>query len=173
MVNLLQGSHRKANLVFHICQPDISRFANVVPKTYRDVKLARKFFDSLDKFHDSYSRDVTARETKSGIESPRRVRIAVLDTGIDFGHPEIQAAEGSGRIRRGWCHSMVGNEWDFKDEDPGLHGTNCALLLHKSAPEADIYVEKISPGTNMRTYHAENIAKVRLGQVQMNLLDLD
>lgn len=65
---------------------------------------------------------------------------------------------------------MVGDEGKIEDEDPGLHGTNCVLLLHKAAPEADIYVEKISTGTNMRTYHVENIAKVRLGREQMTYL---
>ena len=99
------------------------------------------------------------RSTESGDETPRRVRIAVIDTGVDFGHAGIADAKEKGRIREEWCHSWVGA--DAKDEDDELHGTNCAYLLHKSAPEADIYIEKVFNQNAVRYYEAKNIAKVR------------
>jgi hypothetical protein len=115
----------------------------------------------LEDFHGSYSRFVADRVTESGIESPPRIRIAVLDTGIDFGHPGIQEAKEKGRVKEEWCHSWVGGENDTRDEDDGLHGTNCVYILHKAAPEAEIYVEKVFQGTSFRSYQAQNIAKVR------------
>ncbi|KAF0323681.1 pfs domain-containing protein [Colletotrichum asianum] len=53
----------------------------------------------------------------------------------------------------------VGEGTDYNDEDDSLHGTNCVHLLHKSAPEADIYVAKVFSGTRFNEAEAENIAK--------------
>lgn len=63
-------------------------------------------------------------------------------------------------MKEEWCYSWVGA--DAKDEDNELHGSNCAHLLHKTAPEADIYVAKVFKKNNVRYYEADNIAKVRL-----------
>ena len=119
------------------------------------------FFQLLEDFHESYARIVVDRATDSGVESPRRIRVAIIDTGIDFGHPGIQEAKELGRVKEEWCYSWVGSKDDVKDEDDRLHGTNCAYILHKAAPEAEIYVEKVFQGTNFRSYQAQNIAKVR------------
>ncbi|KAI8674311.1 Peptidase-S8 domain-containing protein [Fusarium keratoplasticum] len=118
---------------------------------------AEEFWACLETFHKSYARFVNDRSTESGDETPRRVRIAVIDTGVDFGHAGIADAKEKGRIREEWCHSWVGA--DAKDEDDELHGTNCAYLLHKSAPEADIYIEKVFNQNAVRYYEAKNIAK--------------
>ncbi|RSM13598.1 hypothetical protein CDV31_005768 [Fusarium ambrosium] len=118
---------------------------------------AKEFWTRLETFHQSCARLVTDCSTESGDETPRRVRIAVLDTGVDFGHAGIADAKEEGRIREEWCHSWVGA--DAKDEDDELHGTNCAYLLHKSAPEADIYIAKVFNQNAVRYYEAKNIAK--------------
>lgn len=131
-------------------------------RTCFNVHSANKFWERLDTFHKSYARFVTDRKTQSGDETPRRIRIAVIDTGVDFGHPGITVAKDKGRMKKEWCHSWVGD--DAKDEDNELHGSNCAHLLHKSAPEADIYVAKVFNQNNVRDYEAENIAKVRFLQ---------
>lgn len=126
-----------------------------LPKTQR----ADAFWERLEKFHKSYSCFVADRITESGVESPRRIRIAVLDTGIDFRHPGIINAKEKGRIKEEWCHSWVGA--DAKNDDDGLHGTNCAYLVHEAAPEADIYVGKVFNQNALRFYEVGNIAKVR------------
>ncbi|RTE81984.1 hypothetical protein BHE90_003558 [Fusarium euwallaceae] len=135
-------------------QPNIQLFDSnlgIGPST------AEEFWTCLETFHKSYARFVTDRSAESGGETPRRVRIAVLDTGVDFGHAGIADAKEKGRIRDEWCHSWVGA--DAKDEDDELHGTNCAYLLHKSAPEADIYIAKVFNQNAVRYYEAKNIAK--------------
>jgi hypothetical protein len=119
------------------------------------------FFQLLEDFHDSYSRLVADRVTDSGVESPRRIRVAIIDTGIDFGHPGIQEVKAKGHVKEEWCYSWIGSSNNIKDEDDGLHGTNCAYILHKAAPEAEIYVEKVFQNTNFKSYQAQNIAKVR------------
>jgi hypothetical protein len=71
-------------------------------------------------------------------------------------------AKENGRVKKEWCHSWIGAATDVEDEDAEMHGTNCVHLLHKAAPEAEIYVEKVFQGNRFRTYHAVNIAKVSL-----------
>ncbi len=64
-------------------------------------------------------------------------------------------------MKREWCHSWVGAGTDVEDESDELHGTNCVYLLHKAAPEAEIYVGKVFPSNRFRTYQAQNITTVR------------
>jgi hypothetical protein len=68
-------------------------------------------------------------------------------------------AKEQGRMKEDWCQSWVGA--DARDQDDKLHGTNCAYLLHRAAPEADIYVAKVFNQSALRLYEAENISKVR------------
>jgi hypothetical protein len=130
---------------------------------YREAQNADVFFKKLDAFHNSYSRSIEscAASAKLSKERPRRIRIAILDTGIDFLHPGIRAAKANGRIRKEWCCSWVGAEADVADEDGEMHGSNCASLIHEVAPEADIYIGKVFQRNGFRTYQAENIPKVR------------
>jgi subtilisin family serine protease len=74
----------------------------------------------------------------------RRVRIALLDTGIDMTHPDISAR--SDRIIETFCE-IKGLE-NKGNEDKSGHGTHAALLLLKVAPEADIYVARVFKDTS-------------------------
>ncbi|KAF3019285.1 hypothetical protein E8E14_007547 [Neopestalotiopsis sp. 37M] len=120
---------------------------------------APEFWKLLEKFHKSYSRYLADRNMSNGEESSRRIRVAILDTGIDFKHPAIIDAMKNGRVQEQWCQSWIGAKSDVSDEDKHLHGTNCVTLLHKSSPEADIYVAKVFRDNSVRFYEAENIAK--------------
>lgn len=117
--------------------------------------------DRLDVFHQTFATCKNARSNASAADlAQRRVRIAILDTGIDFGCPAVSSARMRQRIRAEWCHSWVGEGANYKDEDDSLHGTNCVNLLHKAAPEADIYVAKVFSGAGFDEAEAENVAKV-------------
>jgi hypothetical protein len=125
------------------------------------MQRADLFFEMLHEFHSSYPRYVVDRVTNPVEELPRRIRIAILDTGIDFRHPGIVRAMAKGRVKKEWCCSWIGADTDVEDEDDELHGTNCAYVLHKAAPEAEIYVAKVFRSNSLLNYQAQNIARVR------------
>lgn len=72
----------------------------------------------------------------------RGVRIGLLDTGVDSRHPELQgkvAAHYEARIdvRQGRVVAVA------QGEDPNEHGTSCAGILSRLAPEAEIHSVQI------------------------------
>ncbi|MCJ1475861.1 hypothetical protein MMC13_004525 [Lambiella insularis] len=77
----------------------------------------------------------------------RRVKIAILDTGIDLAHPDfgkIDSAHpeyGIPRDRVKQCKSFVNSK--DGDRDTSGHGTHSAALLLKLAPKADVYVARV------------------------------
>lgn len=113
----------------------------------------------LEKFHESYSRLLPSHADTA----TRRVRIAVIDTGVDFAHPGIMSAKFDGRMKEAWCLRFANGKVDndIKDEHDSLHGSNCASLIHKAAPEADIYVAKVFKGTRLGIEEIAQISKVR------------
>lgn len=128
------------------------RFKNAHDISSREAKWGKDFFVHLEDFRQSCESYMVATPR-------RRTRIAVLDTGINKSHGGIAGALYSHRIMDEWCHSWIGDPKDIHDEDG--HGTHCAYLLHKVAPEAEIYVAKVFSHNQVKLYQAENIAKVR------------
>jgi hypothetical protein len=72
-------------------------------------------------------------------ERDKRIKIAILDTGVDMGHHFFQSGQRKGRIKecRSWIPSRRG------DEDVNGHGTHAAALLLRVAPGADVYVARV------------------------------
>ncbi len=70
----------------------------------------------------------------------RRIRIAILDTGIDGSNPAIKDHP---RIQEKYC-PISGQAADV---DTSGHGTNLALLLLRIAPAADLYVARVFTST--------------------------
>ncbi|KAK5057883.1 hypothetical protein LTR84_011884 [Exophiala bonariae] len=83
--------------------------------------------------------NVDYEEGEGSRKNKRRVRIAVLDTGVSMKHPEINARKE--RIKGFYC-DIKGLE-NKANEDTSGHGTSTALLLMQVAPEADIYVARV------------------------------
>ncbi|KAJ3549807.1 hypothetical protein NM208_g305 [Fusarium decemcellulare] len=142
------------NVLYHLHDPLVLLF-DIIPA--RDPSTAGEFWQRLELFQESYSCFCIDRSTRSLVESPRRIRVALIDTGIDFDHPGIMEAKAKGRMKEEWCKSWVGAT--TKDYDDDLHGTNCAYLLHKAAPEADIYIARVFYKNELKLYEANNIAK--------------
>ncbi|UKZ71432.1 uncharacterized protein TrAtP1_012387 [Trichoderma atroviride] len=140
-------------------------------KQTSNPSAANEFWQLLERFHSSSSRYISEHSTLSEVDLPRRIRIAVLDTGIDFHHSAILEAKEKGRMSPEWCYSWVGDKSNAQDDDNDLHGTNCAYLLHKVAPEADIYIGKVFERNTVRLYEAENIAKAI--EYATNVWDVD
>lgn len=70
----------------------------------------------------------------------RRVKIAVLDSGVEMSNPNILAFKERIKKRK----DFLDTEGDASDSHG--HGTCCVNLIHRVAPEADIYVGKITNG---------------------------
>lgn len=94
-----------------------------------------------------------------------RVRIAVLDTGVDPNHPDMDTE----RIRsvRSWVNGKNGGEEDRQAGDEFGHGTHTAGILLDLAPDADIYVAQIA---TKEPVSPSQIAKARLPTLQVILL---
>jgi hypothetical protein len=69
----------------------------------------------------------------------RRVRIAILDTGIDFAHELVKKYRDRKQIKK--TKSWIPGRPGTSDEDG--HGTHAAMLLLKVAPEAELYIARI------------------------------
>ena len=76
---------------------------------------------------------------------PRKIRIAILDTGVDASHPLIHKSIQSGRIKK--LQSFINSDQaNAKPYDPKVdksgHGTHATSLLLNLAHNAAIYVAK-------------------------------
>ena len=79
----------------------------------------------------------------------KRVRIAVIDTGLNRHHPEVAdllaSDEEEQRIKacESWLPDSSRGGFLPGDEDEAGHGTHCAMVTHKVAPNADIFVARV------------------------------
>jgi subtilisin family serine protease len=75
-----------------------------------------------------------------------KIRIAILDTGIDLGHPYFDE-----KIRKGGTQSRREIVTECKsflpgkrgDEDEHGHGTHAASLILRLAPNSKVYVARV------------------------------
>ncbi|KAL1871948.1 hypothetical protein Daus18300_004584 [Diaporthe australafricana] len=107
------------------------------------VAMSRDFlYNRLQTFLNSYLHTIPEfQRDSSPTKASRKVRICVIDTGLDKTHPSVMAAVMDDRLRA---------EKTFKDNggtdtnDEHGHGTHMMELILHVAPEADIYVAKIA-----------------------------
>jgi hypothetical protein len=129
------------------------------PRSSDDATTAKDFYDMLKIFQDA----CTAREEQLEASNKlrpmaRRVRIAILDTGITRAHKGIDAGFDTKRLAKERCYSWVGESTNVDDYDG--HGTNVAALVLQIAPEADIYIAKVFSGAEVPIDETDNVAKV-------------
>ncbi len=80
----------------------------------------------------------------------RGVKVSVVDTGIEYDHPAVGDSVRGG-IVVDWDESLEDKLRYDPDEQPSDvagHGTACAGIIHKLAPEAELYSVRVL-GTNM------------------------
>ena len=83
-----------------------------------------------------------------------RVRIAILDTGLNRDHQAVSEMlakpNRDRRIKARECFIPAAELDDDEDpdNDPDGHGTHCAMVVHQVAPNADIYVARIFKDQN-------------------------
>lgn len=89
----------------------------------------------------------------------RRVNVAILDTGIDMTHTDIDACSERIKDVRSWVDGKNGAEdWDGGD-DSG-HGTHIAGLILDLAPNVDIYVARVTKSRRLK--NPEQVAEVSI-----------
>lgn len=94
----------------------------------------------------------------------RRVKIAILDTGIDHGHTFFEDEERQPRIVARESFLDLQNLENLKDsprntKDSHGHGTHIAGILLQVAPEADLYIGRVVRGDVTKVDDALQIAK--------------
>jgi len=73
-----------------------------------------------------------------------RVKIAVLDTGIDFEDSFIRGAKDRIQGYKNWADDRKDLDDRQQVYDASGHGTHVTALLLKTAPEADVYVARVA-----------------------------
>ncbi|KAL8924395.1 MAG: hypothetical protein Q9172_002697 [Xanthocarpia lactea] len=135
-------------------QPSLQAFTSVCDA--RDGEGEGKLFDYtsgssrptwFDRFQQTQSLVAQSRKARGS-----RIRVAILDTGIDLGHAYFTSSPDAAgavdqqqssprRHRVKECRSFVGEAPG--DRDSVGHGTHCASLLLELSPNADIYVARV------------------------------
>ena len=85
----------------------------------------------------AFEKSVDACRKEPDDSSPR-VKIAILDTGLDLLHPDMTDIYNDGRLQ---YHDFIENSASIKDLDG--HGTHCTSILAKLAPNAEIFVARV------------------------------
>ncbi|KAM5342058.1 hypothetical protein ACJ41O_015089 [Fusarium nematophilum] len=116
---------------------DVTRLK--VPACYMDSRCtwANDFLGRADDFYMQHIEH---------LPSDKRIRVAILDTGIDDTNIFFRAAKRSRRRRDSPIMMRESFLAGTAATDTDGHGTNVAALVLKMAPEADLYVGKISSG---------------------------
>lgn len=86
------------------------------------------------------------------------MKVAILDTGADFTHPDISAARDEDRIK---YYDFIEDIMDMKDKSG--HGTHCTSILAKFAPNAELYIGRVFEGNQADERSAKTVTKVRSG----------
>lgn len=87
------------------------------------------------------------------------IKVAILDTGLDLGHPDIQANGERIKEIRSWLYTPDGVKLT-KPNDPCGHGTHVTGLLLDVAPDCDVYVAQIADSRESRPLSAHRIVRV-------------
>lgn len=87
-----------------------------------------------------------------------RIRIAIIDTGIDDEDILIESARDDRRIKDCNCRGFVKDAYDYHDVHG--HGTRVARLILELAPSAELYIAKISDDKSIEPKYLKRISEV-------------
>ncbi|KLU88798.1 hypothetical protein MAPG_07781 [Magnaporthiopsis poae ATCC 64411] len=125
-----------------------------------DKSRSMDFFGKMTDFLQQCETYKEHCESTSGREPPEpKIRVAVLDTGINKEHASIRQGfqKGIKRMSPDLCRSWIGNPADI--HDTSNHGTNVADVLRRIAPFAEVCVAKIFKDDTFDIEQARNISK--------------
>lgn len=123
--------------------------------------MSNKFRKNLKSFF-KYIGEIGQLEPTWEDELPR-IRIAVLDSGVDDGESEINQAIKYGQINKKRSKTFIQKPGDTEESwrtDTYGHGTKVTQLLLETAPAAEIFVCKISTGKVINQEYMPGIAEV-------------
>jgi subtilisin family serine protease len=86
-------------------------------------------------------------------DNDKRVKVAILDSGIDPSHPEFSNHTFGDHNSRDW----TGSSATF---DRVGHGTHAAALVLRVAPKAELYIGKVFNSSNGDTQTPRHVAEV-------------
>jgi subtilisin family serine protease len=89
---------------------------------------------------DEWPEQVT-REWALGGSTGKGVRVCILDSGVEFDHPQVGKVDGAVAISLGEDDEIVAEE-DTEGDKCG-HGTACAGIVRALAPECEIYSVRV------------------------------
>jgi subtilisin len=95
--------------------------------------------------------DDLSPEWAFGDSTGRGVRVAVVDSGVEFDHPALEGCVQGGVVVEydEDAENLVRYEKEDHPIDLAGHGTACAGIIHSLAPEAEIFSVRVL-GSNMR-----------------------
>lgn len=99
------------------------------------------------------------------LSGPHRVRIAIIDSGIDMDHVDIIAAFNDDRIRKvcDWVDGHEGREHNRMTDTLG-HGTHIASIILNLTPNVELYIARVTKSSQLSDSQAENVAKVSVSR---------
>jgi hypothetical protein len=87
-------------------------------------------------------------------ENDRRIRVAVLDSGVDFRHPCFTMAKEEGRLEaKSFLPGLPG------DQDDCGHGTHAADLVLRTAPDCILFAARVITDGNGEEFD-ENVPAI-------------
>ncbi len=91
------------------------------------------------------------REWAYGNSTGQSIRVAVVDSGVEYDHPDLDDCVRGGVVVEydENAENMVRIDQEDQPRDVAGHGTACASIIHALAPQAEIYSVRVL-GSNMR-----------------------
>ena len=69
--------------------------------------------------------------------------MAILDTGVYFEHPNFEKARTLDVLQKDRCRGFPSQLEAIACQDKNGHGTHCASVLLRTAPNIDLYVARV------------------------------
>jgi Subtilase family len=107
---------------------------------FREDDCADKWFNELTRVHAAIG-----SSRSSGPSNFRPVKVAILDTGLCWQHPEFKEHIQRGSINKTRCRAFPAT-LDPCDDKHG-HGTHAASVLLQTAPDIELYIARVADDT--------------------------
>ncbi|KAI1124294.1 hypothetical protein F5Y10DRAFT_249672 [Nemania abortiva] len=137
-----------------------------------NAKVSTQFFQSMEQFQHACNEyyvlnietdNLHLEERDSTMIPGSKIRIAVLDTGVDMSHWRVSDAFSDGRMSNERCYNWTrdanGAQYTDNIHDSNGHGTRVADLLMRIAPDAEICIAKVFESSDVKGKEAEYLAK--------------